>query len=542
MVTKNAKKSNLSDRYEVLLMTLSVLVIVGLVAGLTAYPEQGKVVANMILSFLTNTFGSSMQLFTVIILLFLFCISLSKYGDIRLGNEKPQYSTLSWVAMMFFCGNGAGTVYWAFLEWGYHFNAAPQLNGVPVSEAVNYELAMAYTFFDWGPSAWALLCVFVLPFAYHYYIKGDGELKFSILTKYAVGEKTARGLLGKIVDFIFIFAAVGSISITAGTSASTISSAIADLCGIPHTFTLTAMVLIVVALLYSASSLVGIEKGMRRISDSNVYMCMALLGFIFIAGPTQQIIDSMVNSIGILISEYARMSLWTDPIAKSGYPQDWTAFYLVYWLTFGPFTGLFVAKISKGRKIKEVIANMIISGSLGLMLFFGIIGGYQQGLRMDGILDVPAMLSNGQGADIAMATINTLPFPKILMCVYLFVIVLFLATTLDACSFTLSSTVSKKLKADEEPNKGLKFVWCLVLIALPIAISYIGTDINTIKSIVLSTGLPLVAILIIIYVGFLRELSKDFGKVSREEIQKMGELKSDKDIIRQEIESVENIG
>ena len=515
---ESKSKANLFKRYDVPLMTVSVLVIVAVVAYLTMNPEQGRVARSPLMRTLTNTFGSTMQLFTVIVLGFLIVLGLSKYGDIRLGKSKPQYSTLSWVAMMFFCGNGAGTVYWAFLEWGYHFNAAPQLGGTAISEAVNYELSMAYTFFDWGPSAWALLCVFVLPFAYHYYIKEDKELRFSVLCKYSLGEKAVRGWFGKVVDFIFIFAAVGSISITAGTSASTISAGIADLFGVSNTFMLTMMVLIGVALLYSASSFAGIEKGMRRISDSNVYLCMILLGFILLVGPTQYILDSIINSVGLLSKDYMRMSLWTDPVARSGYPQGWTAFYLVYWLTFGPFTGLFVAKISKGRKIKEVIANMLISGPLGLLLFFGIIGGYQQSLKIAGGLDVPNMLSNGQAEQIATATINSLPFPKIAMIVYLIVIVLFLATTLDAASFTLSSTVSKKLKANEEPNKFLKLVWCLVLIALPIAIAFIGTDIGTIKSIVLSTGLPLVVILIIIYHGFLKEMFKDFGKMTREEI------------------------
>ncbi len=516
----NIKK--LSERYEIGLMVLSLIIIIAVVLGLTMFPEQGVATANAVLSFLTNTFGSTMQLFTVIILIFLVGLSLSKYGDIRFGNEKPQYSTLSWVAMMFFCGNGAGTVYWAFLEWGYHFNAAPQLMGVEISEAVNYEQAMAYTFFDWGPSAWALLCVFVLPFAYHYYIKKDNELRFSVLCKYTVGETAVRGPFGKVVDFIFIFAAVGSISITAGTSASTISTTFANLVGIPATFTLTTMVLIGVALLYSASSFVGIEKGMRRISDSNVYLCLLLLGFILIAGPTQMIYDSIINALGLMAQEYPRMSLWTDPIAKSGYPQGWTAFYLVYWLTFGPFTGLFVAKISRGRRIKDVVLNMLVSGSCGLFLFFGIVGGFQQAMRMKGVMDVPDMLATGQSESIALATLNALPLSSLVMIVYLFVIILFLATTLDACSFTLSSTVSKNLGSNEEPNKFLKLAWCLILVALPIAISFIGTDINTIKSIVLSTGLPLVVILIIIYIGFFKEMFKDFGKCTREEIQRIG--------------------
>ena len=112
------------------------------------------------------------------------------------------------------------------------------------------------------------------------------------------------------------------------------------------------MVLIGTAVLYSISSLVGIEKGMRKISDWNVYFCIALLIFIFIAGNTQFILDSLVNSLGILSTEFVRMTLWTDPVARSGYPQDWTVFYFVYWLVFGPFTGLFVAKISKGRTVR----------------------------------------------------------------------------------------------------------------------------------------------------------------------------------------------
>lgn len=518
-------KKSLKERYEVGLMSISVLIIIALVAGLTMFPEKGKIVAGQLMNMLTKTFGSTMQIITVIILTFLVALSFSKYGEIRLGDSRPEYKTMSWVAMMFFCGLGAGTVYWAFLEWGYHFNAAPQLAGVAVTEAYNYELSLAYSFFDWGPAAWALLCIFVLPFAYHYYIKKDKELRFSVLCKYSVGEARVRGIFGKVVDFIFIFAAVGSICITAGTSASTIAAAIASLVGIQTSFALTVAVLLGVAVLYSLTSLVGIEKGMRKISDWNVYFCISLLLFILIAGPTRFIIDSMTNSLGVLTQQFTRMCLWTDPVAKTGYPQDWTVFYLVYWFVFGPFTGLFVAKISKGRKIKEIIANMLLSGTAGLFFFFGIISAYQQSLRINGILDIPAMLTNGQSESIAEATINTLPFPKVAMVLYLIVIVLFLATTLDACSFTLSSTVSKNLKGDEEPNKSLKFIWCLVLVLIPIAIAYVGTDINTIKSIVLATGLPLVIILAVIYHGFLREMHKDFHGKTKDQIVNEATLK-----------------
>lgn len=518
-------KKPLSEKYEVGLMIASLIIVAVMVIGLTVFPEQGVAVSHAIMKLLTHTFGSVMQFIAFGIFIFLIIIALSKYGDIRLGNSKPEYPIVSWVAMMFFCGNGAGTVYWAFLEWGYHFNAAPQLNGVAISEAYNYEQSLAYCFYDWGPIAWAMLCVFVLPFAYHYYIKKDEELRFSALCKYTVGEKRVKGIFGKVVDFLFIFSAIGSVAITAGTAGSTIAATIADLIGINNSFGLTVSVLLGVTIIYTLTSMSGASKGMKKISDANVYACGLLLVFIFLVGNTQFIVDSVINALGLMASNFVRMTTWTDPVAATGYPQDWTLFYIIYWFVFGPFTGLFVAKISKGRKIKEIIANMLISGSAGLFFFFGIMGGYQMDLRIKGILDIPYMLANGLSENIALATMHTLPLSKIAMCVYLFVIVLFLATTMDAISQTLSTTIAKKLDENGEAPKPLKFAWCMILCALPIAIYFIGTDINTIKSIVLLSGFPLVIILAIIYKGFIGEMFKDYGKKTKEEILDEGTIK-----------------
>lgn len=512
------KKESLGERYEIGLIIVSIMIILGVMLGLTLFPTQGKDMGAAIMQFITHTFGSVVQLFTIVVLLFLIALAFSKYGNIRFGNTKPDYSTASWVAMMFFSGLGAGTVYWAFLEWGYHFNAAPALAGTKISEAYAYEMSLAYTVYDWGLAAWALLCVFVFPFAYHYYIKKNNELTMAALCQYSLGEKFVHGWFGKIINFIFIFAAVGSICISAGTSAPTIAAAIADFVGIQTSFALVVVILLAVALLYTVCELLRMSGIIQKISSMNVYFCCALLVFILVAGNTQYILDSMINSLSILSRDYGRMTLWTDPVNKSGYPQDWTVFYLVYWLVFGPFTGLFVAKISKGRTIKEIVLNMLVTGSTGLFLFFGIVSAYQQDMRIKGLLDIPAMLANGKNEFIATQTIHTLPFSKIAMLLYIVVIFLFLAAALNATSVTLSTAVSKKLKQGEEVNSKLKLFWCLLLVAIPIGTSFVGTDIPTIKAIVLTTGLPLIAILIIIYHGFLKELVKDYGAKSKEEI------------------------
>ncbi len=512
--------TKINDKYEVWLMAISVSVIIVMILTLTAYPDWGANIASNAFNFMSVRFGSTMQVIGVGALIFLIWMAMSKYGAIQLDGNKPEHSNFSWYAMMFFCGNGAGTLYWVFLEWGYHFNANLQLGGVAVSEAMNYERALAYSIFDWGPSMWAVCGLFIIPFAYHYHIKKDGKMKLSQLCKYTIGQKRVDGMWGKLIDFLFIFAAVGSISITAGTSGSTMAVTLADFLGINSTFGLTVAILLFSALLYTVSSLVGIEKGMRRISGFNIYFSSALLLLILLLGPTQFILDSIVNALGIVGNDFLRMSLWTDPVAQSGYPQSWTTFYLVYFFVFGPFTGLFVAKVSKGRSIKEVIIAYITFCTAGAIALFGIVGGYQQFARMSGGLDVPAMLQNGEAANIASQTLQSLPFPTISTILYFVAILLFLATTLDACSFTLSSTISKKLKTNEEPNKYLKFIWCLILVALPIAITYAGTNVNTVKSIVLATGLPLAILIFIIYSGIMKEMKKDFGSMTREEISK----------------------
>ena len=517
-------KKKLSSKYEIGLMIVSLLIVSIMVIALTVFPEMGVSLSHTLMHFLTHRFGSIMQFIALGVFIGLIVLAISKYGNIRLGNSKPEFRTVSWVAMMFFCGNGAGTVYWAFLEWGHHFNAAPQLHGVAISDAYNYEQSLAYCFYDWGPIAWALLCVFVLPFTYHYHVMKDNDLKFSALTKHTVGEKASRGWLGKIVDFLFIFSAIGSVAITAGTSGSTIAATIADLIGINTSFGLTVGVLLGVTVLYSITSMSGAAKGMRRISDSNVYLCLLMLAFVFIVGPTQQILDSIINALGLMGSDFVRMTTWNDPAGQSGYPQNWTVFYLIYWFVFGPFTGLFVAKISKGRKIREIIIIMMVSGSAGLMCFFGIMGTYQMNLREKGILDIPQMLKDGEAESIALKTLHTLPLDKVVTLVYLFVIILFLATTMDAISQTLAQTIAKNLKNGEEPSRALKFAWCLILCALPIAIYSIGTDINTIKSIVLLTGFPLVIVLAIVYKGFLSEMFKKFKPKSRDEIEEEGRI------------------
>lgn len=503
------KPEGLRQRYDFLLILVASSVIIGLVALISLYPEQSRAAARWILREYTGLLGAPVLLLSLAVLVFLVWVCCSRYGAVKLGEGEPDYSTASWIIMMVVCSQGAGTLYWVFSEWGYHFNAAPQLDGAPVSEAMLYSQAIAFTFFHWGPTGWALMCAFVLPFAYHYYFRRDTDLRLSRLCAYALGDRLANSIPGRAVDLLFVFMIVANLCMTASLGAATLSATLAELWGITPTFTLGALLLIGVTAFFALFSLRGDQSGLQKITGMNSYFCIGLIFFIFLVGPTQFILDSIVDATGLLLDNYLRFSTRTDPVAASGHAQSWTVFYMALWLIYGPFMGLFVTRISRGRTLRQLIPAMILSGSLGMIVLLGIAGAYQQHLRVEGVLDVPAMLASGESMLIATGTFKSLPLPTLVLSAYALIVVLFLASSLEANSLTLATATSRNLRYGENPRTGFKLFWRFMLIGLPLVMGYIGTDIDTIKSISAVVGLTLSVVLCILYVGLFKALKQE---------------------------------
>ncbi|WP_317855189.1 BCCT family transporter [Chakrabartyella piscis] len=519
---KNIKKSRLSDQYEVGLMVVSLIIIAVFTISLTLYPEQSNALAGKVFAFLTRTLASPIQSASILMILFMTIFALSKYGNVRLGRAKPDYSTFSWLAMIFFCLNGAGTMYWAFIEWGFHYNAAPYINGVETTDAFLMEMALAYTFFDWGPSDIVWILIFTIPFTYWFHLRENKKLHLATMCTPVLGEKAINGMAGKIINFIFIFSVVGSIAITAGSAATTIGTALADMLKIERSFSIAIIVLLGTAIIFSISSFVGIEKGIKRLSDGNIWLLMAILLMFLVCSDPLFIVDSMSNAIGLMFDNYIRMNQWTDPVARSWYPQDWNVFYFLYGLIFGPLTGMFAAKISRGRTIKEMFFGMMVATVSGLILLHGVVAGYQQNLMINGGLNIPELVGSNALETASSLTMQTLPFPTIALAAYSICTIVFLATTLDASAFTLSSTITKELGLNEEPNKYLKLVWCVVLIAIPMGIAFAGTDTTTIRTFVMVFGLPLFAIVFIAFKGLLQDLRLHYKHMTADEIRYEG--------------------
>ncbi len=498
---------------DVPLIVVSLVLIFGLVIYLALDPERAKRVANVVFAAGSEFFGSYTLLFAFFGLALLLILAFSKYGSIRLGKGDPEYSTYSWVAMMLSAGLGSATMVWAFTEWVYYYTT-PAL-GIEPESATAYEWALPYNFFHWGFSAWGLYCIVALPVAYHFHVRRNKGLSLSATFMSITGLGRYKWI-AKIIDFVFIFTVFGALSITLGLTIPLIGRSVATAMGFQTSFWLELGIVVFVSVLFSLSSFIGISKGMKRMSGAATNLAIAFAGVVLVLGPTMFIIKNSVNGLGLMLQNYVRMSLWTDPINNSGFPENWTVFYWLYWLTYTPFMALFVTRVSRGRSIRALIANMVGSGSIGLMVFFGVLQSFSINADMTGKVDAPAVLAE-QGQDgLVIAMLQQLPISSVFIIAFALMSVLFLATTLDSASFTLASTVTPGLREGEDPSPFLRLFWCIMLAAVPLTMSFIKADLNTIKTSAIITAIPLSFIVIVLVIGMLRWMKVDYGPVPRE--------------------------
>ncbi|MTI13667.1 BCCT family transporter [Sansalvadorimonas verongulae] len=508
-----------NKRLDFFLLIISLVFVIAIVLGLTLFPEAGTAGANYIFGLGTMIFGTPVLLAVFCCVVFLIGLALSKYGNIRLGTESVEYSTFSWVSMMICAGLGSATVYWAFVEWAYYFNN-PAL-GIHTGTTLAYEFSTAYNMFHWGFSAWAIYCIASLPVAYHFHVRKNAGLSLSAVCMAIRGDKPMTPMVKSVcraIDIIFIFTCFGGLSITLGVSVPLVSEILASMIGVQADFTMNLAIVLLVSIVFSLSSYIGISKGMARISSMNTYLAIIFCLAVLILGPTLFIVKNTVNGFGTMLGNFIHMSLWTDPVDNSGFPEAWTIFYWLYWITYTPFVGLFVTKVSRGRTIRGVVANMLLSGSAGCYFFFGILGSFSQKTAIDGLVDVTGMVAQGQGNPAIVQLLNTLPFSSLWIVLFAVVSILFLATTLDSAAFTMAATVTPGLKNGEDPAPMHRLFWCVMLAAVPLAMMFINAPLNTIKTCAVVTSIPLIFILGYMIKGMVKWIGQDFSHKSAETI------------------------
>ncbi|MCJ2375469.1 BCCT family transporter [Vibrio sp. ZSDZ34] len=490
----------------------AITLLLSVILPLIAYPEQGALLIGQAKAIMTDKLGFLYLSLGLAAFFFMVFIIFSDIGQIKLGQngESPEFATSSWAAMLFCGGIGASILYWGCIEWAYYYQSPPFQLEAGSEEAIRW--AATYGLFHWGPIAWSIYLIPAIPIAYFYYVRKQPALKISSALVPILGEKHSTGLGGKLVDILFIFGLLGGAATTLGLAAPLISEGLNVLFNLPKTTVSQVAVLGICTAIFAYSSFAGLEKGIKVLSNINFWGAMLLLAFVLVFGPTIFILETGLDSLGRMMSNFFVMATWAEPFGGYGsfenthFPQDWTIFYWAWWLVFAPSMGLFVARISKGRTIKQMVAGSLFFGSCGCFLFFMILGNYGLSLQLSGQLDIVSILNTEGATKVIFSMLDALPYSTLVIALFTLLCIIFTATTFDSISYILASVVQKDVT--QEPMRWNRLFWAFTLSFLPAVLMFLG-GLSTLQTAAIVGGLPLLVISVMLMMSAVKAITLD---------------------------------
>lgn len=481
----------------------------------TFVPEQLADVTQNIQSFLQTKFGWFYLISVSSLLLFAIILIFSRYGSIKLGqdDEEPEYSLLSWFAMLFSAGMGIGLVFWGVAEPLSHFANPPLGEGVAKVQpetAGSAEVAMRYSFFHWGLHPWGIYAVVALSLAYFQFRKGAPGLISSTFTP-VIGKRT-QGALGKTIDTLAVIATVFGVATSLGLGAIQISGGLSFIFeDIPNSFLTQLFIIFVMTALFMISAISGLDRGIKYLSNANVILALSVMIFFLFAGPTTFIVNFFTTTLGSYIQQLAEMSLQITPFSDSelhSWTQGWTIFYWAWWISWAPFVGMFIARISKGRTIREFIIGVLTVPTLFSFLWFAVLGGTGLHSELFGSGGIVDAISNF-GSEVALfKLLEQLPFTAFSSAIAILLITTFFITSADSATFVLGIQTTK---GRLNPSNGVKIMWGILLAALAIILLKSG-GLAAIQTAAIIAAFPFTFVLIGMCISLIKALRKENGQ------------------------------
>ena len=489
-------------------LSSAILIVAFIIFG-AFFNELANEVFGQAKAFISVRFGWFFIVVVNLALVMSIYLIFSKYGDIRLGyqTEKPEYNLISWIGMLFSAGIGIGLLYWGTAEPLQHFMAPPL--GEPETIAAAKQ-AMNISFLHYGLHVWAIYGMVALSLAYFHYRRG---LPLAIRsTLYPLIGKKIYGPWGHTVDTLAVFGTMFGVVTTLGLGVLQINSGLDTLFGIPNNITVQIILIAFITMLAGLSLMMGLDKGIKRLSDINIFLTIVLLSFVIILGPTQFIINSFVENIGNYIHQVIPLGLWTESYAgKENWQSSWTIFYWAWWISWSPFVGVFIARISRGRTIREFILGVLLIPITILFLWFTAFGGSAVHMELMAAAD-PSLASPGLveavKVDYGSAIFKLMefyPFAEAATLLIIVMIVLWFVTSSDSASFVIDMLTSG---GDANPPKIQRLFWAGtegVIAAVLLAAGGLGA----LQAASIVSGFPFAVVILIMLYSLLRGLSRD---------------------------------
>ena len=495
------KKKNV----EIGLMFTSVLAVGGFVIFMILYPDETTKYLQTIFDSLVSFIGPILEIVFFITFILALYLAFGKYGKIRLGNEQPEYSMFSYIAMMLLASLASAALYWSFTEWAYYYQS-PGLGMVPFSREA-LETSIGYQFFHWGVTNQAVYTVMGIAVAYAVYAKKIPSFQISaVCTSMMKGNDRKKRVLGKIIDFCVIFGILGGLSSSLGLAVPLATGGLRKLFEISDTHAVQLGVIGVITLVYVVMVLLGTNRGMKVVSNGAAVLTIIFLAIVFLAGPTSFILKNIVNSFGFMTQNLIEMSLYTDPIQDTGFVEKWTIYFEAFYLNYVAMMGIFIAKISRGRTVRQVAIATLFGISAGGWILFGVNGSFSVKAFLDGATDVVGVINSGVGDYAIYDIIETLPFGStVLPALILLLVIGFVAPSMDSASLALAQTVTKK----GEPKITVRLFWCVMLAVIPMCVILTDTSFDAIKQLSIIISIPFILVLLVVEIGLFKWLKME---------------------------------
>jgi len=430
-------------------------------------------------------------------------LAVSRYGKIRLGkpDDRPEFSTASWLAMLFAAGMGIGLLFWGVAEPMIHFSSPPVLSGGTPEAA---RRAMVLANFHWGLHAWAVYAIGGLVLAYFGFRKGTPSLPGAPIRSAFSGAWV--GPVAVAADLVGVLAVAVGVAGSIGMGILQIHSGLHIMTGIPaESMLISVGLLVILTAAYITSASTGLDKGIKWLSNINITIAILLMLFLLLVGPTAFLLDSFVTALGDYASSLVGISLRLFPYRDlADWTRSWTLTYFVWWIAWAPFVGVFIARISRGRTIREFVLGVLLVPTLFSILWFAVFGGaaiHEQLFGMGGMAELVR-------EDVTVAVFSLFdrfPLANLLGGTAIVLIFIFLVTSADSATFVLGMLTSR---GSPDPPTWRKLSWGVVLAALGAALVLTG-NINALRSVVVCGAVPFVFVMLLQIAAFIRALGRE---------------------------------
>lgn len=506
MININNNNTNkfLGD-YDRILFWSSLSFILLIVGFGIAYPETLNIYAKNAQNFLGERFGWAFILSLTIYVGVGLWLGLSRFGTLKLGKDDdvPEFSTFTWISMLFSCGIGVGFLLWGVAEPLYSYMQTPYLAEPGSPEAI--EVAMQISSMHWGLHSWMGYCLVGLCIAFPAF-RYDKPMTIGIALHGLLNGRTENSILSRALDFIGAIATIGGTATVLGLGVISIDY------GINHIFKINTgtsgkvIIISILAILYTLSAVSGLKKGVAVLSTLNVIIVIFFCLFILLAGDTNTLLRYFTTNLGNYASNIIAMSFWSDPHHNNSWLTSWTVFFWLIVISWSPFVGGFVARISRGRSIKEFIIYAVIIPTICSMLWFVVIGGTSINIEQAGKAEIFKSAQENIGSGIYIM-LETFPMSNILNIVVFSSMIIFIITSAVSACFFIAMLMSRGMY---EPRFAMKSLWGAIIGALAIVLLLSG-GLSAVRTASIVAGSPFtVAIGLMIY-SLSISLRKEYG-------------------------------